>query len=121
MATATKPKVEAKSDEAPKLKRTEESAALEGAGKALTALGGEGEQPRFGTARAAGPGPVPRVCHQLERAGNGLRRYKVFADTLTGRTPTKYVLAGDQAAAAKLYADKFKLKAEQVSVIELAD
>lgn len=113
--------VKAKASEAPKQVPTDELAALEAAGKPLTTLQGEGEQPKFGTARAAGPGPVPRVCHPLERAGAGQRRFKCFADTDAGRLGTLYVLAADAAGAAKVYAEAVKAPPEAVKTRELDD
>lgn len=130
MAKTAKPDAPAKPDEAPRLKKTEELAALEAAGKPLAPLfadadrdDGTSSQPKFGTARAAGPGPVPRVCHPLERATRDARRFKCWSDVEgVGRTATKYVLAPDGGAAAKLYAEKFKVPDPKlVTVLELGD
>jgi hypothetical protein len=114
MATQPQPKKSdaAKPDaDAPRGKRTPELDALEAAGKALGPdLQGDGERPKFGTARAAGPGPLPRVAHQLERAAPGQRRFKFRGEngTGTGLLAVKYVLAADEPAAEKCYRDAVK-------------
>lgn len=103
-------------------KRTEELAALERAGANVAPLFAEGKQPKFGTARRAADLPAPRVAHQLERAGDGLSRFKLRAEVPGGNAPVKYVLAADAEEAESFYRAKFKLPDEaRVILTELPD
>ena len=116
------PKVAADADPPGPEKRTEEAKALAAAGAPVAPLFAEGKQPPHGTARRAANLPAPRVCHQLERAGNGLSRYKLRGEGPAGTSPLKYVLAADAAEAEAFYRAKFKLgDAVAVVLTELAD
>lgn len=106
MSTAkpAKPATAPATDEAPRHKKTPEASALEKAGALLEpAFADEGTRPLHGTSRVAGPGPFPRVCHQLERAaGSGMKRFKLRCDNYTGQA-LRYVLAADEESAKACY------------------
>lgn len=88
--------------------RTEEEKALAKAGAPLEPkFHDDKPQPKFGTSRAAGPGNLPRVCHPLERAADGAKRFKVRSDNYG--TGTRYVLAEDEESACECYAKAQKL------------
>lgn len=115
------PRVERDDDTTAK-KQTEELAALEQAGANVAPLFAEGRQPPFGTARRAADLPAPRIAHQLERAGEGLSRFKLRGEVPGGNAPIKYVLAADSDEAEGFYRAKFKLSAEaRVILTELPD
>ncbi len=59
-----------------------------------------GKPPLFGTARPAAEGPIPRVVDPLDRAVNGLGRFKIsIRDAETAAV--KYVLAKQRDEAEK--------------------
>jgi hypothetical protein len=60
--------------------------------------------PPFGTQRPAGPGALPRVISELERAGRGETRFKIACRNYSPQK-TRYVLAGagDEAGAIDCY------------------
>ena len=69
-------------------------------GPAVAAADEKAAPPRFGTARPAGDGVLPRVIDPLERAAPGTVRVKVACRNYTPR-PVRYVLArgGERAEA----------------------
>jgi hypothetical protein len=56
------------------------------------------------TAPEAAPTPVPRVCHQSERAPEGLTRFKVYCENYHPARP-RYILATSEAQARTFYLD----------------
>jgi hypothetical protein len=67
--------------------------------------------PRYGTARKAGPGATPRICHPLERAGEGQKRFKIVAriGRQIGNWPYRYILAETRDEAVAFYLDHQKI------------
>lgn len=80
---------------------------------------------KYGTARKAGPGPFPRVCHPLERKGNGQTRFKVRAVRGIESQPYRYILAASKEEALAFYCEFQKLDPADVNlktfVTELED
>lgn len=66
--------------------------------------------------------PPPRVARQNERAGDGLKRFKLRGDVPGLGLPAKYVLAADASAAEAFYRERFGVPAgEHVELTELPD
>jgi hypothetical protein len=101
-----------------------EEKALKAAGKPVVPADPDDKRPpKYGTPRFAGPGPFPRLAHQLERvANNGQKRFKV---SLRPNQPTKYLFAADKGAAVAYYCELQGCKADepgsQLVVTELPD
>ena len=64
----------------------------------------EPKKPKFGTARPAGKGAVPRVCDQLERVGESadVTRYKIACRNYAPQK-TRYIIAECEDDAVELY------------------
>lgn len=72
--------------------------------KSIEAVGSDGaKMPKFGTARPASDGTVPRILDPLERvpAGSGLARFKISAREVE-TVAVRYVLAKQKDEAEKL-------------------
>lgn len=65
-------------------------------------------QPKYGTPRKAGKKDMPRICHPLERAGEGQKRFKIVSRNQSGQS-VRYILATDRAEAVAYYVDYQKL------------
>lgn len=85
----------------------------------------EKKPPRYGTPREAGAGATPRICHPLERAGEGQKRFKIRCERGSEQQPIRYILAASKDEAVAFYLDYQKLKADDPNlhqyVTELPD
>lgn len=88
-----------------------EEAALAKAGPPITPPPEGQKLAQFGTPRKPGPGPFPRICHPLERKGNGQTRFKVRAVRGIESQPYRYILAANAAEALACYCEFQKLDA----------
>jgi hypothetical protein len=99
-----------------------EEAALAKAGGPVVPPPDDKPPPKYGTQRKAGPGELPRICHPLERAGKGQRRFKISCRNY-GPQPTRYILADEDATeddAKHCYLESTSLGAELARLKENA-
>lgn len=74
--------------------------------------------PKFGTARPAAPGAVPRFVDGLERVGStGPRRFRTTCMNYRDPNPkpARYIVAKDAAEAIAFYRKEFKLDADMAA------
>lgn len=89
-----------------------EEKALANAGPPVVSPNPEDKKPpKYGTARKAGPGDLPRICHPLERAGPGQKRFKIVAriGRQIGNWPYRYILAETKDEAVAYYLEYQKI------------